>query len=107
MLSVYQCPNIPTNLCHNACRSNYNALDLANVLVLIIDEISTCSSQQLLNIHRRACEIWASDSNALFGNRVVVIAGDIAQLPPVAARQAHLSSPVTFTFSVTCSTLCP
>ena len=56
-------------------------INLENVEVVIVDEFSMVSSDNLYYLHQRLREIF--DSRELFGGRSVLLVGDIMQLPPV------------------------
>ena len=58
---------------------------LENVEVVIVDEMSLVSSDNLYNLHKRLQEIFASEDT--FGGRCVLLVGDILQLPPIRAPQ--------------------
>ena len=58
---------------------------LENVEVVIVDEMSLVSSDNLYNLHKRLQEIIASEDT--FGGRCVLLVGDILQLPPIRAPQ--------------------
>ena len=55
----------------------------SQVKLIIIDELSMCSSITLLKMHYRLQEI--KGSNDIFGNVNIVAFGDLLQLPPVMA----------------------
>ncbi|XP_066934413.1 uncharacterized protein [Clytia hemisphaerica] len=56
---------------------------LHHVKLIIIDEISMISSQQLLNIHTRLCEIFGVNDNTPFAGKSIIVCGDLFQLPPI------------------------
>ena len=56
-------------------------IQLKNVKVFIIDEISMVSSLNLAYIHLRLEEIFGADE--WFGGKTMLFVGDILQLPPV------------------------
>ena len=58
---------------------------LENVEVVIVDEMSLVSSDNLYNLHKRLQEIFASEDT--FGGRCILLIGDILQLPPIRAPQ--------------------
>ncbi len=58
--------------------------NLADLKLIIIDEISMVTSDMLFNIHRRMCDIF--QSRDLFGGKSVLLVGDLLQLPPVQGR---------------------
>ena len=72
--------------------------NLSYLKLLIIDEMSLLGSDMLYRIHTRLCEVFQTES--LFGNRSVVLVGDLLQLPPVKAnyifeepsRDSHLKA---------------
>ena len=51
------------------------------MMVVIIDEMSLISADFFYNIHRRFKEILQHDE--MFGDRGVMLVGDILQIPPV------------------------
>ena len=60
---------------------------LENVEVVIIDEFSMVSADNLYNLHKRLQEIFFSEE--LFGGRSVLLVGDIMQLGPVRAAPIY------------------
>ena len=56
---------------------------LAQLKVIIIDEISMVSNTMLLNIHKRLKEIFATPNNRLFAGISIIAVGDLYQLPPI------------------------
>ena len=56
-------------------------LKLQNLNILIIDEISMVGANLLLYVHRRLCDIMASEEP--FANVSILAVGDLMQLPPV------------------------
>ena len=58
---------------------------LENVEVVIVDEMSLVSSDNLYNLHKRLQKIFASEDT--FGGRCGLLVGDILQLPPIRAPQ--------------------
>ena len=62
---------------------------LENVEVVIVDEMSLVSSDNLYNLHKRLQQIF--DSEDSFGGRCVLLVGDILQLPPIRAPQIFLA----------------
>ena len=61
--------------------------NLENVEVVIIDEFSMVSADNLYNLHKRLQEIFVSQE--LFGGRSVLLVGDIMQLGPVKAAPIY------------------
>ena len=70
---------------------------LENVEVVIVDEMSLVSSDNLYNLHKRLQEIFASEES--FGGRCILLVGDILQLPPIRAPQIF-SAPRQFDSAV-------
>ena len=70
---------------------------LENVEVVIVDEMSLVSSDNLFNLHKRLQEIFALEDT--FGGRCVLLAGDILQLPPIRTQQIF-SEPKQFDSTV-------
>ena len=66
-------------------------LELSNVKLLIIDEISMVSNKLLLFVHQRLIEIFGcvSDFHKPFAGISVVLVGDLYQLPPVLQRPVY------------------
>ena len=60
---------------------------------VMIDEISMVSNMTLLHVHLRLTEIFGckNGKNNLFGSQVVVVFGDLLQLPPVKGEEVFLS----------------
>ena len=57
------------------------------VLVVLIDEISTDSNIRLLHIHKRLCEIFGCLKSQPFSILSILVGGGLLQLPPVKAFQ--------------------
>ena len=53
--------------------------------VIIIDEMSMVSSNNLYDIHKRLCTIF-QDHSKIFGGKAVILLGDLLQLKPVKGR---------------------
>ena len=53
---------------------------LADLKLIIIDEISLVKSDMLYQIHRRLCEIFPECSKFPFGKRSVIAVGDLMQV---------------------------
>ena len=64
---------------------------LSDLKVIIIDEISMASNELLLYIHLRLNEIFGSVNNDPFAGIIVIVAGDLLQLPPVGGRAVYAS----------------
>lgn len=60
---------------------------LQDVEVVIVDEMSLVSADNLYNLHKRLQSIFLSDD--LFGGRCLMLVGDILQLPPVKATPIY------------------
>jgi hypothetical protein len=58
-------------------------LSLAELKLIIIDEISMVSNVGLLHIHQRLKEIFATPSSELFAGISILAVGDFYQLPPI------------------------
>ena len=56
---------------------------LAELELIIIDEISMVSNTMLLNIHKRLKEIFATANSRLFAGISIISVGDLYQLPPI------------------------
>ena len=57
--------------------------NLANVELIIIDEVSLCSAELLYKIHMRLTEVFNTDVSIPFANINIVLVGDLMQLAPV------------------------
>lgn len=73
-------------------RCNFSDLHL-----IIVDEMSLLSSDQLYKIHRRLCEIFQCTDE--FGGKSVILVGDLLQLPPVNGSYLF-SSPKNIAFNI-------
>ena len=62
---------------------------LSNVSVIIIDEISMVSNILLLNIHLRLCEIFGVKTSVPFAGKMIIVCGDLFQLPPVMGSSVY------------------
>ena len=71
--------------------------NLENVEVVVVDEFSMVSADNLYNQHKRLQEIFMSQE--LFGGRSVILVGDIMQLGPVKAAPIY-SRPKSFDSSI-------
>ena len=88
-VTTYQLFQLPVE--HNSKTAQYWALpkdslkflrmQLNNVKVFIIDEVSMVSSLNLANAHLRLEEIFGGEE--WFGGETMLFVGDILQLPPV------------------------
>ena len=88
-VTTYQLFQLPVE--HDSRTAQYWALpkdslkflrmQLSNVKVFIIDEVSMVSSLNLAYVHLRLDEIFSSDQ--WFGGKTMLFVGDILQLPPV------------------------
>ncbi len=58
-------------------------LSLAELKLIIIDEISMVSNMGLLHIHQRLKEIFVTPNSELFAGVSVLVFGDFFQLPPI------------------------
>ena len=56
-------------------------LELEDLQLIIVDEMSMVSADMLYMIHKRLCEIFVSDD--YFGGRAIMFVGDLMQLRPV------------------------
>ena len=56
---------------------------LAELELIIIDEISMASNKMLLNIHKRLKEMFATANSRLFAGISIISVGDLYQLPPI------------------------
>ncbi|CAC5421936.1 unnamed protein product [Mytilus coruscus] len=60
----------------------------SNLKCIIIDEISMLGSEGLVTVHNRLTEIIGKPkSDSLFGGVLVIVLGELYQLPPVGQRQ--------------------
>ena len=58
-------------------------MSLAELKLIIIDEISMVSNMGLLHIHQRLKEIFATPSSEVFAGISILALGDFYQLPPI------------------------
>ena len=58
-------------------------MSLAELKLIIIDEVSMVANTTLLNIHQRLKEIFATPNFKLFAGISIVAVGDLYQLPPM------------------------
>ena len=58
-------------------------LTLADLKLIIIDEISMVGNTTLLHIHQRLKDIFATTSSLLFAGISIIVVGDLCQLPPI------------------------
>ena len=65
---------------------------MRNVHCVMIDEISMVSNVSLLHIHLRLTDIFGSQHGNMnwFGNRNVIVFGDLLQLPPVKGDEVFI-----------------
>ena len=61
-------------------------LTLADLKLIIIDEISMVGNTTLLHIHQRLKDIFATTSSLLFAGISIIVVGDLCQLPPIRKR---------------------
>ena len=54
--------------------------NLADLKLIIIDEMSMVDSDKLYKIHRRLCEVLQYDISELFANVGIVLVGDLLQV---------------------------
>ena len=54
--------------------------NLADLKLVIIDEMSMVDSDKLYKIHRRLCEVLQYDITELFANVGIVLVGDLLQV---------------------------
>ena len=59
---------------------------LADLKLIIVDEISMVGNTTLLHIHQRLKEIFGTASSQLFAGISIIAVGDLCQLPPVRKR---------------------
>ena len=57
--------------------------DLAELKLIIIDEISMVGADMLYKIHMRLTEIFKTPVTVPFGGISIILVGDLLQLPPV------------------------
>ena len=57
--------------------------NLADLKLIIIDEISLVKADMLYQIHRRLCEIFPDCSKFPFAKRSVIAVGDLLQVNPM------------------------
>ena len=66
-------------------------LSLAELKLIIIDEISMVSNTSLLQIHQRLKEIFVTPNSELFAELSILAVGDFFQLPPIRSATAFSS----------------
>ena len=54
--------------------------ELADLKLIIVDEMSMVDSDKLYKIHRRLCEVLQFDLTELFANVGIVLVGDLLQV---------------------------
>ena len=54
--------------------------NLADLKLVIVDEMSMVDSDKLYKIHRRLCEVLQYDISELFANVGIVLVGDLLQV---------------------------
>ena len=54
--------------------------NLADLKLIIVDEMSMVDSDKLYKIHRRLCEVLQYDISELFANVGIVLVGDLLQV---------------------------
>ena len=54
--------------------------NLADLKLVIVDEMSMVDSDKLYKIHRRLCEVLQYDITELFANVGIVLVGDLLQV---------------------------
>ena len=59
---------------------------LADLKLIIIDEISMVGNTTLLHIHQRLNDIFGTTSSLLFAGIPIIVVGDLCQLPPIRKR---------------------
>ena len=65
--------------------------NLADVAIIIIDEISMVSSKLLVHIHQRLGEIYNVPGRIPFAGKTVIVSGDLYQLSPVFGKPVYSS----------------
>jgi hypothetical protein len=63
-------------------------ISLAELKLIIIDEISMVSNMGLLHIHQRLKEIFCTPSSEIFAGISILAVGDFYQLPPIRSATA-------------------
>ena len=70
---------------------NTMRLELENLYVIIIDEVSMIGANMLLRLHNRLQEITElHGQDTRFGNLTIIAVGDLYQLPPVKDRKIFM-----------------
>ena len=59
-------------------------INLSELKLIIIDEMSMISSDMLYNIHQRLCEVF--QVKTIFANKGIMLIGDLLQLRPPQGR---------------------
>ena len=58
-------------------------MSLAELKLIIIDEVSMVANTTLLNIHQRLKEIFVTPNSKLFAGVSILAVADLYQLPPI------------------------
>ena len=58
-------------------------MSLAELKLIIIDEVSMVANTTLLNIHQRLKEVFVTPNSKLFAGVSILAVGDLYQLPPI------------------------
>ena len=58
-------------------------MSLAELKLILFDEVSMVANTTLLNIHQRVKEIFVAPNSKLFAGVIVDAVGDLYQLPPI------------------------
>ena len=66
-------------------------LSLADLKLIIIDEISMVGNTTLLHIHQRLKDIFGTTSSLLFAGISIIVVGDLCQLPPIHVKDLYLT----------------
>ena len=66
---------------HSELRKKY-----AEVQIVIIDKISMVSGKLLYQIHKHLNVIFSPKQDITFGGKLVLVCGDLYQVPPVQAK---------------------
>ena len=66
--------------------------NLADLKLVIIDEVSLVGANMLYRIHLRLCTLFHIDKTVPFANVNIMLVGDLLQLPPVMANHVNAFS---------------
>ena len=63
--------------------------EMKHIQYILIDEMSFIGPKLFVDIESRLCECFPETNNHSFGNRSIILVGDLGQLPPVMDRPIY------------------